>query len=103
MFVSYKALNSCHKTTDFCQQVAERKQRRLLEEEARSGAETLFTEYGIPLAQVTSFKYLGRVLTAADANWTVVVSNLRKARRKWAQLTRVLGREGVDSWTFGQI
>ena len=36
-------------------------------------------------------------------DWPAVVSNLRKARRKWARLTRVLSREGVDARTSGQI
>ena len=53
-----------------------------------------FTEYWIPLAQVTSFKYLGRVLMEADDNWPVVFRNLRKARPKWVWMTEVLGREG---------
>ena len=33
-------------------------------------------------------------LQEADDNWPALVRNLRKARRKWAQMTRVLGREG---------
>ena len=40
---------------------------------------------------------------AADDDWPVVVGNLRKGRREWAQLTRVLGREGKDARTLGQI
>ena len=35
--------------------------------------------YGVPLYQVTFFKYLGRVLMAEDNNWMGVVSNLRRA------------------------
>ena len=103
MFVSRKALKSRQMTTASCQRSAERKRRSLMEEEVRAVAETVFTSDEIPLFQVTSFKYLGQILMEVDNNWPVVVSNLRKARRNWAQLTRVLGREGVDSWTFGQI
>ena len=46
----------------------ERKWRRLVEEEAREGTERALTAYGVPLAQVTSFKYLGRVLLVEDNN-----------------------------------
>ena len=60
-------------------------------------------DYGIPLAPISSFKYLGKILTVADGNWPAVVRNLRKARRKQAQLTRVLVREGMDNQTLGQI
>ena len=60
------------------------------------------TAYVVPLAQVTSFKYLGRVL-AADYNGPAVVRSLRRARQEWAQLTRILSREGVYSQALGQI
>ena len=40
---------------------------------------------------------------AADSGWTAVVRNLQKARREWDRLTRVMGRDGVDAWTSGQI
>ena len=60
------------------------------EEEAWAWDEKTFTADGIPLAQVISFKYLGRILTATDDYWPAVVRNMRKARREWKQLTRVL-------------
>ena len=40
---------------------------------------------------------------AVDDKFPAVVSNLRKARRKWTQLKRVTGIEGGDSPTLGQI
>ena len=69
MFVSHKDLNGWHMKTAFFRQVSERKRCRLAEEEARPGAETEITAYRTPLAPVTSFKYLGRVLLAADNDW----------------------------------
>ena len=42
------------------------------------------------------FKYMGRILTATDDNWPAVVGNLRKARRSWGHITRVLSREGTE-------
>ena len=42
------------------------------------------------------FKYLGRILTATDKNLLAVVGKLRKARRSWGRLARVLSREGAD-------
>ena len=103
MFVSHKALNGWHLKTEFFQWGEERKRRRLSEEEARAGFEEAITAYGTPIAPVTSLKYIGRVLLAADNDWPVVVRNLRKARQKWAWLTRVLIREGADAWTSCQI
>ena len=103
MFVSHKAFNGRNIVTEFFQRGDERKRRCLAEEEARLGAELTITAYGIPLYPVTSFKYLGRVILAADDDWPAVVNNLQISWRKWVRLTRVLIREGVDAWTSGQI
>ena len=46
------------------------------------GVYRAFTAYGVPLSQVTFFKYLGQVLAADDGNWTAVVRNLWRARQK---------------------
>ena len=35
-------------------------------------------------------------MTAGDDNWSEVVGNLRKDQNSWAQLTRILIREGAD-------
>ena len=45
---------------------------------------------------VTEFKYLGRVLTNTDDDWTVVARNIGKARASWRRLARILGWEGAD-------
>ena len=55
------------------------------------------------LAQVTSFKYLGRVLEAEDNNWLEVVRNLRRVRHKWERLTQILSRKGADAHDLGRI
>ena len=51
-----------------------------------------FKVYVGPLEAVLELKYLGRVLTASDDYWTVVVVNLRKLRSQWARLPRILGQ-----------
>ena len=43
----------------------------MLEEEAQVGKELAITACGIYLAPVTYFKYLGRILPAADENWPI--------------------------------
>ena len=46
----------------------------------------------LPLDMVTSFKYLGQVISAADDDWLVVVRNLAKLQVVWQKLTRILRR-----------
>ena len=55
------------------------------------------------MEMVTSFKYIGRVLTASDDDWPVVVANLRKAQKRWSRLSRILGRDGSDPKKFGKF
>ena len=74
-----------------------------MEEYARSRTERVITAYEIPLTLVKTFKYLGRVLSAADNDWTEVVHNLWRSPQKWAQLSRVLIREGAYTQNFGRI
>ena len=47
---------------------------------------------------VTSFGYLGSVISAADDDWLEVVRNLAKPRVVWRRITRILSREGANLW-----
>ena len=103
MLVSLRALNRRHLATPQCTKGTERKQRKMEEEELRESSERSFQDYGEPLETVTSFKYLGRVLTAGDDNWTEVAVNLRKLRKSWVQMTRILSQEGADLKVSGNF
>ena len=82
--------------TTQCAKGAERKRRWLSETETREKSERAFEAYRAPIKLVSEFKYLGRILTATDDDWSEVVGNLRKARRSWGRLSRVLSRKGTD-------
>ena len=64
MFVPQKSLNGQQLATALCSRGIERNWCRMAEEEAQEGTERALTAYRSPLSQVTSFKYLGRVLAA---------------------------------------
>ena len=55
----------------------------------------VFSAYGCTLEMVPYFKYLGRVLLAADYYWPAVIRNLMKARVVWRGMTQILSREGA--------
>ena len=80
MFVYQKALSGQQLAAAFFRRGTEREWRRLAEQEAQARIDSVLTAYGAPLSQVTSFKYLGKVLTADDNIWTAVVCKLRHAR-----------------------
>ena len=56
MMVSWKALNGMHRRTAQCTRGAERKRRRLVDEEEREVTVRDFSAYGLPLEMVKSFK-----------------------------------------------
>ena len=65
------------------------------------GSVTSLKVYGQPLDMVTSFHYLGLILTMADDYLPEVIGNFQKSRRSWSHLSRILVREGVDARTSG--
>ena len=67
----------------------------------QSGVETNFWDYDQPLSNIGPFKYLIRLLTATDDDWSAVVANLSEARRKWEQMSQIIGREVTYARTYG--
>ena len=101
MLVPWRALNGRHKDTAMCRSGAERKRRRLVEAEIRESTEMAFEAYGEQLESVLRFTYLGRLMTVGDDNLPAVAGNLKKARRSWGRLQRILGREGATARLSG--
>ena len=103
MLVPWADLNGHHPNTAQCNKVEERKRRRLVEEDFRSGTERNFREYIHPLTMVKAFKYLGRILSALEDNWQEMVDNLSKAWNKWDFISRIMGKEGEYLQTPGNF
>ena len=93
MLVPWKDFNVHLTTTTQCAKGVEQKICPLAVEEMRESAGRAFQAYIRTLETVTSFKYLGRTLKALDDNLPSVVGNLRKARKRWYRLSRIVGRE----------
>ena len=72
----------------------ERKRRRLAEKEFRESTERAFEAYGAHLENVTSFKYMGQVMTAGDYDWPELVGKPHRARKSWGWLLQILIPEG---------
>ena len=101
MLVPWQSLNGRHKDTAMCRSGAEKKRRRDTEAEIRESAERAFEAYGGQLESVSRFTYLGRVVTAGDDDWLAVAGNLKKARKSWGRLSRILEREGATARRSG--
>ena len=62
-----------------------------------------FEFYGEQLQAVSSFKYLGRILTEGDDDCPAVAGNLGKARKIWGRLQGVFIREGATKRVSGNF
>ena len=74
---------------------------RLAAEKYWAKAETAFEVYDIPLTNVMEINYLERILMFTDNDLIEVLSNLRKSKKKWVWLSRILIWEGADTHTSG--
>jgi Reverse transcriptase (RNA-dependent DNA polymerase) len=59
-----------------------------------------FKHKGTALTKVTQFPYLGRTLTASNDDILAVQRNTAKAKKKWAEMRRILGSEPIMPKTF---
>ena len=101
MLVPCRSLNMMHWRTAQCRKGAERKRRSLEAEEERAVTSRTFSAYRRPLEMVTSFRYLGRVISAADNDCPEMVRDLSQAREMWKRMTRILSREGAEPRVSG--
>ena len=81
ILIPRRDLNGRHPATAQCARGADRKKRRLAAAETRKNSERAFEAYRERLENVTTFRYLGRVLKAGDDDWIAVVGNLGKAQK----------------------
>ena len=56
-----------------------------------------------PFENVTAFKYLVQVMMSGDNDWPAVLGNLRKSRKSWGRLSRILIWEGADPKVSGHF
>jgi hypothetical protein len=103
MFVPRPAVYTTHPNTAMCKNGADRKRQRLAVAESRQAKEHVLMARGVPLETVSIFKYLGRLLSNTDEDWPAVYANLRKARKSWARISRILARDGATPRVSGMF
>ena len=70
-------------------------------EEEREVTARAFGAYGSPLEMVTSFKYLGRVISEADGDGPAVVKKFYRSNNIWSRMPRILSKEGAAPLVSG--
>jgi hypothetical protein len=96
LHTTYRHLNTTHPDSRACAEGQRRRRQAVAREDARRAQEQLFYADGLPLDSVCTFKYLGRQISYDDSDWLAVLGNVRKAKAKWAMVSRVLCRQGAS-------
>jgi hypothetical protein len=89
------ALYRGHRHTRLCREGWIRRKQHEAAEVARVALWKTFTAYGEDLERVEVFKYLGRLLAYNNNDTQAMRLNLKKARKSWAQVSRVLRAENA--------
>ena len=90
-----------HEDSKLCQRMAERALRRQQLQTNLQADHTVFHIGDTDIESVSSFKYLGQVLSANDDNLPAVLSNIQKAQQRWGQVAQLLVHEGASVKTMG--
>ena len=89
-----------HIGSKVCEKAAERARKRCQVTANREADQVVFTIGDQPIQKVSTFKYLGRILSANDDDLPAVVANVRCARQRWGQVAQLLVREGASTATM---
>lgn len=100
--MAMKRPNERHRATKTCKLLAARRRRR---ERSTTIQATMASQQffigGVPLESVSSFRYLGRMLSSNDSDLVAVKTNLQKARRQWGRICSVLCKSDVPPKVMG--
>ena len=92
-----------HQEGATCRKIAARRRNEALATMQARADLVSFTVAGRPIERVTSFDYLGRLLSERDEDSTCIATQVLKARKRWLPLRRLLVAEGVGARVMGRF
>ena len=92
-----------HSNTLLCRDFRAKTQRRQYELDLARSQAIVFSVNDVDLSRVDNFRYLGRVLTESNSDWPTLNHNLKRAKQKWARISRVLSRDGASNRAAGMF
>ena len=92
-----------HEQSQYCRDGWAKTQQYTAAENSARALEHSFSAYGEELERVEVFRYLGRLLSYDDNDSQALRSNLRKARKCWGRLQRVLRAENASPRVSGMF
>ena len=94
-----------HERSKFCESRTERRVQREAAVEAARSLDVVFTAYDgqHELERVDVFRYLGRLMALDDVDTQAIQANMKKARKSWKLLSRLLRAEGASPRVSGMF
>jgi hypothetical protein len=90
------ALLGRHQRTQLCREGWDKKVQHEATETTRVALTQSFTAYGDKLERVEVFKYLGQLLAYDNNDTQAMQGNLKKARKSWGRVSRILRAENAS-------
>ena len=97
------AFMTTHYPSALCHNGEVREAQREAAAESVRALDVTFTAYGEELERVEMFKYLGRLMAMDDNDVPAVRSNIKKARKCWARISRVLRADNTNPRVAGMF
>ena len=92
-----------HQKTKECEIGRRRRKYEYLQDRQAMADGVEFFVYGKKLERVYEFKYLGRIIQENDDNTACIDNNIKKARRQWNSISKILKREGANAPTMAKF
>jgi hypothetical protein len=96
MFCTKLQLAGGHTKTVLCKQGTKRNKQKMRDLQCIRAFQRTFTIQNQPIETLTSFQYLGRIITSMDSDWEAARFNLNKARNQWMTISQVLARASAS-------
>lgn len=92
-----------HQKTKECTIGRERRECEHLQDKQAMADGVVFNVYRKELERVHEFKYLGRILQEDDDDTACIKNNIKKARKQWNAIAKILKREGANAPTIDKF
>ena len=92
-----------HPRTETCRKLRKRRENERLQDLQALAEETKFKVEGEEIERVREFRYLGRVLREDDDDTICIDEQIRRARKRWQSVARILKRDGANAKTMGKF
>jgi hypothetical protein len=96
MFCTLLQLAGRHTDTKICKQGTKLNKQKMRDLQCIRAFRRIFTIQNQPIETLTSFRYLGHIITSMDDDWEAARLNLFNARNQWMTISRVLTRSSAS-------